>query len=110
MGLSRATGVILKASLERCPGINEAGAGQAPIGPYLFVLVTALDRQSERGGVPGTGLAGLARGEERFAKAIECLGLTRAIAGLAMEGQRLLEMANGLSAPAPPQLGDAQAS
>ena len=64
-----------------------AGAGQAFIGPCLFVLVTALDRQGQGGGMPGTGLAGLARGEERFAKTVECFGLTRAIAGLAMEGQ-----------------------
>jgi hypothetical protein len=86
------------------------GAGQATVGPYLFVLVTALDRQGQRGGVPSAGLVDLARGEERFAKTVERLGLTRAIAGLAVEGQRLPEMADGLTAAALPQLGKAQAS
>ena len=87
-----------------------AGAGQATMGPCLFVLVTALDRQGQRGGVPGAGLADLARREERFAKTVERLGLTRAIAGLNVEGQRLPEMADGLPAAALPQLGNAQAS
>ena len=45
-----------------------AGTGQATVGPCLFALVTALDRQGQRGGVPGAGFAGLAPGEERFAK------------------------------------------
>jgi hypothetical protein len=80
------------------------------MGPCLFVLVTALDRQGQRGGVPGAGLAGLARGEGRFAETVERLGLTRAIAGLAVEDQRLPEVADGLPAAALPQLGDAQAS
>ena len=80
------------------------------MGPCLFVLVTALDRQGQRGGVPAVGLTGLARGEERFAKAVERLGLTRGIAGLAVKGQRLPEMTNGLVAVTLPQLGNAQAS
>ena len=58
----------------------------------------------------GAGLAGLARGEERFAKTVERLGLARAIAGLAVEGQRLPEVADGLTTAALPQLGNAQAS
>jgi hypothetical protein len=87
-----------------------AGAGQAATGPCLFALVTALDRQGQRGGVSGAGFADLAPGEERFAKTVESLGLTRAIADLSVEGQRLPEMADGLLAAALPQLGKAQAS
>ena len=87
-----------------------AGGGQATVGPCLFVLVTALDRQGQRGGVLGPGLAGLARSEEGFAEAVERLGLARAIAGLAVQGQRLPEMADGLLAAALPQLGNAQPS
>src|SRR5689334_6249658 len=45
-----------------------AGAGQAAAGPCLLVLVTGLERQGQRGGVPGTGLAGLSRDEERLAE------------------------------------------
>ena len=89
---------------------RSAGAGQAAFGSRLFPLVTALDRQGERGGVPSTGLSGLARGEESFAEAVERLGLTRAIAGLAVEFQRLPEMADGLLASSLPQLGNAQTS
>lgn len=63
------------------------------MGSCLFMLVAALDRQGQRGGVPGAGLAGLARGEERFAEAVERLGLTRPIAVLAVQGQRLPEVA-----------------
>jgi hypothetical protein len=88
----------------------EAGAGQTTAGPYLFALVTALDRQGQRGGVLGTGLADLARSEERFTKTVECLRLTRVIAGLAVEGQGLLEIADGLLATALPQFQNAQAS
>ena len=102
-------GLPVAASLLAVAG-GLAGAGQATVGPYLFVLVTALDRQGQRGGVPSAGLVDLARGEERFAEAIERLGLTRAIAGLAVQGQRLPEMADGLTAAALPQLGKAQAS
>jgi hypothetical protein len=51
------------------------------------MLVAAPDRQVERGGVPGAGLAGLALGQERLAETVERLGLTREIAGLAVEGQ-----------------------
>ena len=80
------------------------------MGPCLFVLVTALNRQGQRGGMPGAGLADLARGEERFAQAVERLSLPGAIAGLAVQGQRLPEMADGLPAAALPQLGEAQAS
>ena len=80
------------------------------MGPGLFALVTTLDRQSQSRGVPGVGLVGLARGEERFAKTVERLGLTRAIAGLAVQGQRLPEMADGRLVAALPQLGNAQAS
>jgi hypothetical protein len=61
--------------------------------PCLFALVSALGRQGQGGRIPGGGLAGLARGEERFAKTVERLGLTRAIAGLAVQCQRLQEMA-----------------
>ena len=86
------------------------GTGLASIGPCLFVFVTALDSQGQRGGVPGAGLADLACGQERLTKTVECFGLTRAIVGLAMEGQRLLEMADRLPMAAPPQVGDAQES
>jgi hypothetical protein len=94
------------------PGVagGVASAGQAATGACLFAPVTALDRQSKRGGVPGAGLADLALGEERFAETVERLGLTRAIASLAVEGQRLLEMVDGLPAAALPQLANAQAS
>src|ERR1700733_12743692 len=80
------------------------------MGPGLFALVTTLDRQSQRSGVPGVGLAGLVRGEERFTKTVERLGLTRAVAGLAVQGQRLPEMAGGLLVTALPQLEFAEVS
>jgi hypothetical protein len=60
------------------------------------VPVTALDRQRQRGGVLGAGLAGLARGQECFAETVERFGLARGIASLAVQGQRLPEMADGL--------------
>lgn len=74
----------------------------------LLALVTALDGQGQRGGVLGAGLAGLARGEECLTKTIERLSLARAIAGLAVQGQRLPEMADGLPTAALPELADAQ--
>jgi hypothetical protein len=80
------------------------------MGPDLFVLVTALDRQGQRSGVLDAGLAGLARGAERFAQTVERLGLARAVAGLAVQGQRLPEVADGLLAAALPELANAQAS
>jgi hypothetical protein len=40
-----------------------AGASQTTTGPCLFALVTALDRQGQRGSVPRTGVVGLARNE-----------------------------------------------
>src|SRR5690348_9467313 len=86
-----------------------AGAGQATAGPCLLVLVTDLERQGQRGGVPGTGLAGLARGEERLAETVERLSLAGAVAGLAVEAQRLPEVAGGLHVTALPQLAHAQA-
>jgi hypothetical protein len=72
------------------------------MGPCLLMLVTALDRQGQRGGMPGARLADLAHGEERFAKTVKRLGLAGAIVGLAVEGQRLPEMADGLPAAALP--------
>jgi hypothetical protein len=64
----------------------------------LCVSVTGLDRQGQRGGMPGSGLADLTSGKERASEAVERLGLTRAIACLTVEGKRLPEVHGGLPA------------
>ena len=51
-----------------------AGTAEAVVGAGLLVLVADLPGQAERGGVLGTGEAGLAGCEEDFAQAVERLG------------------------------------
>lgn len=84
------------------------GVRQATMSAGLCVSVTGLDRQGQRGGMPGSGLADLTSGKERASEAVERLGLTRAIACLTVEGKRLPEVHGGLPVAALPQLGKAK--
>jgi hypothetical protein len=58
--------------------------------------------------VLGAGVIGLAGGEEDFADAVERLGFTGSVAGLAEQGQGLLEVTGGLLVATLPKVGDAE--
>jgi hypothetical protein len=66
------------------------------------MLVAAPDRQGQRSRMAGGGLTGPARVEKGFAEAVERFGLPGAVAGLAVEGQRPPQVADGLATAALP--------
>jgi hypothetical protein len=86
------------------------GIGEAVVSACLFVRVVRLDGKGQRVGVLDAGLVGVAGGEQRFAEAIARLGLSRRIAGLAVQGQGSPEKAGRRPAVPLPQLSQAKAS
>jgi hypothetical protein len=106
-------GVAGKGLLPVVAGLGGVSGGvidvaEADVGVGLLVLVASLAGQTECRGVLAAGVVCLADGEVRLAQAIERLGLTGPVAGLAEQGLGLPELVCGLLAAAQPQVDEAE--